>query len=156
MARWNLFVGGSPNPIATGDDTNDPSALILQDPAGTSIWTLGHAGGQSRVNLGTATAETQAASTTIDVTKTLHRIATDGANFSGASNFVASAGGSDGDVLIIHVKNAASNGTTTVTFSTHFKPSATLAVLQGDQATVMFVSDGTNWNEVNRSAIFAS
>jgi hypothetical protein len=39
----------------------------------------------------------------------------------------------------------------TITFSTNFKPSATLAGSANKTATIEFRSDGTNWYETNRT-----
>ena len=132
-----------------------PSGAVLDVSAGTVTGALG-VGSVGLLNLSAATAETAAATTTVDVTKTYHRIATDGANFSGAINCAASAAGNDGDILITEFDNAASDGTTTVTFTTNFKPSATLAVLQSKYGSVTWISNGTTWHEINRSAIITS
>ena len=103
---------------------------------------------------GAPTAETYAATVSIDTTKGAHRIA--GANgTSAASTFNASTTGANGDELLIEVTSDA-GGTCTITFGTNFKSSGTLAVTASHYASVYFMSDGTNWKEQGRSAIIAS
>lgn len=108
----------------------------------------------NRVNLGTTVAEAYAAVIALDATQVRHRIA-GVSTTSAAPTINAAYAGVDGDVLLVEVTSDAS-GTCTVTFGTHFKPSATLAVTASHYASVLFVSDGVNWKEQYRSAIVAS
>lgn len=60
-----------------------------------------------------------------------------------------------GSVVYI-VSTSPAGGTQTVTFGTGFKKSGTLATgAAGNVATIVFVSDGTNLNEISRSATLA-
>ena len=48
--------------------------------------------------------------------------------------------------------NASSSGTVTYTFSTGFKSTGTAAPTASTRLLVLFVSDGTTWNEVARTS----
>lgn len=62
----------------------------------------------------------------------------------------AGSGGQFGQFLVTIV--TAVGGTETITFGTSFLPTATAAPTIGKSITVCWVSDGTNWHEMCRSA----
>lgn len=62
------------------------------------------------------------------------------------TTFVAKAGAR------LAVQINAANGTVTATFSTGFRVTGTAAPTVGTSLLVDFVSDGTTWNEISRSA----
>jgi hypothetical protein len=57
-----------------------------------------------------------------------------------------------GDIWVFVITNDASSART-ITFSTGFKPSATLVGTVSKSATIVFVSDGTNWYELCRTLL---
>lgn len=101
------------------------------------------------VRLSPQPTDTYAASMTIDVTYSYHVVA--GVSSTSATvTYTPSAAGSPGDILIIETKADAS-GTVTATFASTFHSSGTQATTLSKFSTIMFISDGTQWNEVART-----
>lgn len=93
--------------------------------------------------------DTYAATMNIDVTYSYHVVA--GVSTTSATvAYTPTAAGSAGDVLIIET-TATSSGTVTATFASTFHSSGTQATTASKFSTIMFVSDGTQWNEVART-----
>lgn len=91
------------------------------------------------------------ATITLDVSKNaLHYIATTSAV--GNATINASSKGMAGQEIIILIAND-SAGARTITFSTNFKPSATIVGTASKSATICFVSDGNNWWETRRTLV---
>ncbi len=97
--------------------------------------------------------DTYSATMTIDVTYSYHLVA--GANGTSATvTFTPSAAGTAGDILIIET-TATAAGTVTATFASTFHSSGTQATTLSTSSTIMFVSDGTKWNEIARTTALA-
>jgi len=67
----------------------------------------------------------------------------------GDATINASSGGTAGQVMYIVIANDAASGRT-ITFGTNFKPNGTLVGTIGKTASLIFVSDGTNFYETSR------
>lgn len=81
-----------------------------------------------------------------------HSFKTTTVHATGSVTFNATAGGvADQELTIIIVNDA--TGAKTITFGTNFKSTGTLVGTVSKQATIRFISDGTNWIEVGRTLV---
>ena len=138
---------------ATADDYE--GTLAPADVTADRTWTLPNKTGTIH-NSGTATALTAGAAVTLTVVPGKHvftdTITTDNED----QTITFSAGGSAGDVAtIVFITDTGGSADETITFQTTLTNSAgtlTLANLTAGRYVVSFVSDGTVWNEVSRTA----
>lgn len=69
----------------------------------------------------------------------------------GNATLTTTIGANPGARLVVQIDND-SGGARTITFSTGFRPTGTVVGTSSKSILVEFVSDGTTWNEVARSA----
>jgi len=142
--------------VFEGATANDyEGTLAPADVTADRTWTLPNKTGTIH-NSGTATALTAGAAVTLTVVPGKHvftdTITTDNED----QTITFSAGGSAGDVAtIVFITDTGGSADETITFQTTLTNSAgtlTLANLTAGRYVVSFVSDGTVWNEVSRTA----
>ena len=103
------------------------------------------------LNLGAPPTDTYASTMTIDATKSYHSIQCVHAT-SATSTLTPSAAGSAGDVQVLEFLGDASSGTCVITFASTYRSAGTLSVTATTAWQIAFVSDGTKWVELCRTA----
>ena len=106
-------------------------------------------GGPLQYGSTTPTYSATVALTTTQVMTILYEITTTSAV--GNATITASTGGTEGQLLVIRINNDAT-AARTITFGTNFRSSGTVTGTVSLSITVVFISNGTAWVEMSRSA----
>lgn len=120
--------------MATTNIYNQPANMIAQP-----------IGGPGRQDY----APTYAATMALDLANNAYAFINGLNSTSPTSTVTATTGGVLGQYCAVMIKDT---GGVTVTFSTNFKVSATVNPTTGKTITIEFMSNGTNWIEIGRSA----
>jgi hypothetical protein len=144
---------------AISGGTIDNSPIGATTPSTGAFTTLTAASGKTVYYSSAATALTAGTTVTLTVAAG-NALFTDTITTDNQDQTInASAGGTVGDAMrIIFVTDAAGSGDEVITFGTNIRSTGTLTLANAaaSRYVVSFVSDGTKWNEVSRTAIQAA